>query len=59
MFIFGGWDGQETLNDILEYQITTNSWKIIEGTKGSIKGRYRHTAVANDHAMFIFGGIDQ
>ena len=27
--------------------------------KGTVKGRYRHSACANQSSMFIFGGIDQ
>jgi N-acetylneuraminic acid mutarotase len=27
MYIFGGWDGNETLSDILEYQVITNTWR--------------------------------
>ena len=59
MYVFGGWDGSETLNNILHYNIIENHWKIILDAKGSIKGRYRHTAVSNHKAMYVFGGIDQ
>ena len=58
MLIFGGWDGNQTLSDIVEYRISSSLWKHID-SKGSIKGRYRHTAAANDKAMYVFGGIDQ
>jgi len=59
MIVFGGWDGNETLNHIMVYNILENSWKIINDAKGSIKGRYRHTAVNTDKSMYVFGGIDQ
>ena len=59
MIVFGGWDGNETLNHILIYKIVENKWKIINDAKGSIKGRYRHTAVNTDKSMYVFGGIDQ
>jgi N-acetylneuraminic acid mutarotase len=57
MYIFGGWDGNQTLSDVLEYTITTNKWRELE-VKGGIKGRYRHTSACNDKAMYVFGGID-
>jgi N-acetylneuraminic acid mutarotase len=57
IYVFGGWDGNQTLSDILEYNIFSNIWRVLE-TKGSIKGRYRHTAASNDKAMYVFGGID-
>ena len=61
VYFFGGWNGQETLNDIqcLEFssqgQVTIST---LGGCKGEIKGRYRHTASCNDTAMYIHGGID-
>ena len=59
LYIFGGWDGGETLNDIQVYDIERNQWRVLSNIKGSIKGRYRHTSAFNDYAMYIFGGIDQ
>lgn len=59
MIVFGGWDGNETLNHILKYNISENTWKIIDDAKGLIKGRYRHTAVNTKKTMYVFGGIDQ
>jgi N-acetylneuraminic acid mutarotase len=58
MLIFGGWDGNQTLSDILEYNLVSNQWDQVEA-KGTIKGRYRHSAASNDKAMYVFGGIDQ
>lgn len=58
MIIFGGWDGVATLSDLYAYNFKSNEWTEIE-TSGDVKGRYRHVAVANQTAMYIFGGIDQ
>lgn len=58
MYVFGGWDGNETMNDIQIYNIELHNWRSLSNVKGSIKGRYRHTASANDYAMYVFGGID-
>jgi len=59
MVIFGGWDGNVTLNDICFFDLEDMSWYQISNVKGQIKGRYRHSAVATDSSMFVFGGIDQ
>ena len=59
MIVFGGWDGNETLSHILKYNVVENKWTVIDDAKGSIKGRYRHTAVCTEKAMYVFGGIDQ
>ncbi len=29
MYIFGGWDGNQTMSDILEYNLSSDSWKLI------------------------------
>lgn len=58
MFLFGGWDGIATLNDLWEYNLKDNTWQEIKCEGEPIKGRYRHTAVVNRSSMFIFGGID-
>lgn len=59
MYVFGGWDGIETLNHLNAYDLEKNVWLQFNGMKGSIKGRYRHSASATQTAMYIFGGIDQ
>jgi len=39
MFVFGGWDGIATLNDLYEYNLNTGIWQEVI-TSGEIKGRY-------------------
>ena len=59
MYVFGGWDGTETLNHLNAFDLEKNVWLEFQGMKGSIKGRYRHSACATQTSMYIFGGIDQ
>jgi hypothetical protein len=58
MVVFGGWDGNVTLDDLGLFDFEQNVWIKFLSIKGSIKGRYRHSAIATDRSMFIFGGID-
>lgn len=58
MYVFGGWDGNVTLNDLNVFNLETNLWYQLNSVKGQIKGRYRHSATITDSSMFIFGGID-
>jgi hypothetical protein len=58
MYVFGGWDGNITLNDLNIFDLETQVWMTLTGVKGAIKGRYRHSATATETSMFIFGGID-
>jgi len=58
MYIFGGWDGQMTLNDLSIFDFNLQSWLKPSRMQGSIEGRYRHTACATQQAMYVFGGIN-
>ena len=58
MYVFGGWDGTETLDHLNAYDLEKNVWLEFQGMKGSIKGRYRHSACATQNSMYIVGGID-
>jgi hypothetical protein len=48
MVVFGGWDGNVTLDDLGLFDFEQNVWIKFLNIKGSIKGRYRHTAIATD-----------
>ena len=58
MYIFGGWDGQYTLNDLSVFDLSLRIWLQPKQIHGQIEGRYRHTAQATNYAMYIFGGIN-
>mmetsp|Transcript_85667 Transcript_85667/g.239358 ORF Transcript_85667/g.239358 Transcript_85667/m.239358 type:complete len:792 (+) Transcript_85667:172-2547(+) len=59
MFVFGGWDGHDTLQDFLEYDVSSNMWMQVPPRGSPPKARYRHTAVVCGDAMFTFGGVDK
>lgn len=58
MYIFGGWDGQVTLNDLSAFDLEKQIWLEPKNVSGQIDGRYRHTACATSRSMFVFGGIN-
>ena len=58
MYIFGGWDGQMTLNDLSIFDMNSRIWLQPRRMHGNIEGRYRHTACATQNAMYVFGGIN-
>jgi len=59
MFVFGGWDGNVTLNDLNVFDLDHSTWYQVNHVSGQVKGRYRHSASSTDQSMFVFGGIDQ
>jgi len=59
MYVFGGWDGHETLSDLYEYLFGTNEWINLPPRGSAPKPRYRHSAVIGGTKMFVFGGVDK
>ncbi|CEM25889.1 unnamed protein product [Vitrella brassicaformis CCMP3155] len=59
MYVFGGWNGQNTLSDLYEYVFGTNEWIKVEPRGSAPKSRYRHSAVIGGTKMFVFGGVDE
>lgn len=60
LYIFGGWDGIKTLNDMYELSLETFIWyQIIYESALTCCPIYRHcTCLINGH-LIIFGGIDE
>lgn len=59
LIVFGGWDGRDTLNDLYEYDFTTEEWRRMQANGTAPPHRYRHTAVIFGDNMFVFGGVDK
>eukprot|EP00403_Amphidinium_massartii_P044184 CAMPEP_0178456924 /NCGR_PEP_ID=MMETSP0689_2-20121128/46746_1 /TAXON_ID=160604 /ORGANISM="Amphidinium massartii, Strain CS-259" /LENGTH=777 /DNA_ID=CAMNT_0020083147 /DNA_START=45 /DNA_END=2376 /DNA_ORIENTATION=- len=59
MYVFGGWDGHETLQELFEYNASSNMWIQLQLRGQAPRARYRHTAVVCGDAMFTFGGVDK
>ena len=59
MFVIGGWNGHDTMDDIYQYSFPSKLWFEIRRLKGvRPRPRYRHCAVALKNTIFIFGGVD-
>jgi len=61
IFIFGGYDGFNRVNDFYEYNIDYNSWQEIlcnSDNEAPPTPRHSHSAVVYEESMFIFGGYD-
>jgi Kelch motif len=60
MYVFGGWNGADTLDELCTYSFLSNYWyqeRIQSGPKPA--SRYRHASVVIGSSMFIFGGVDK
>ncbi len=60
MYVFGGWDGTTSLNDLYAYDTVGNTWtNLTSSVTGSAPSvRNDHTAVAINGLMYVFGGTD-
>merc|ERR1712224_800005 len=58
MYVFGGYNGTERLNDMYEYSFDTLRWSTIE-TQGELpSGRSSLVAQVYGNSLFVFGGYN-
>jgi len=58
MYVFGGYDGIDRVNDFHVLNFPTAQWDRVESRGVPPKPRDRHTAVVYGGAFYIFGGFD-
>jgi len=56
LVLFGGWDGNNTLNDL--WVINNSGLATYISQMNPPAGRYRHSAAIYKDTMVIFGGVD-
>ncbi|ESO89967.1 hypothetical protein LOTGIDRAFT_124272 [Lottia gigantea] len=56
VYVFGGDNGKNMLNDLLRFDVKDKSWGRAFTTGKPPAPRYHHSAVVHDSSMFIFGG---
>ncbi|XP_033108495.1 leucine-zipper-like transcriptional regulator 1 [Anneissia japonica] len=56
IYVFGGDNGKQMLNDVLRFDIKEESWGRAFTTGTPPAPRYHHSAVMHKGRMFIFGG---
>jgi len=57
MYVFGGWDGFKTLDELYTYSFASNYW-YLEKVRNKPPSRYRHSSTLIGSSVFIFGGVD-
>lgn len=61
IYIFGGYDGFNWVNDFFEYNIDYNSWQEVlcsNEFEQPPTPRHSHSAVVYEDSIYIFGGYD-
>ena len=56
IYIFGGDNGRQMLNDLLRFDVSDESWGRAFTTGCPPAPRYHHSAVVFENSMFVFGG---
>jgi N-acetylneuraminic acid mutarotase len=58
LYIFGGYNGSDWLNDFHEFDLTTKVWRKIEPEGDCPSPRFGYVAVRHADSFIIFGGYD-
>jgi len=58
IYIFGGYDGGNRVNDFWRFDTTNNTWTLIESTGTPPTPRHSHSGVEYNGSMYIFAGYD-
>jgi len=58
MYIFGGWNGHQSLDDFYSLNLDTLQWRKIQSENGPSRRRMHSCAVHNGK-MYVFGGYDE
>ncbi|KAI8783129.1 leucine-zipper-like transcriptional regulator 1 isoform X1 [Biomphalaria glabrata] len=56
LYVFGGDNGKNMLNDLLRFDVKDKSWGRAFTTGKPPAPRYHHSAVVHESSMFVFGG---
>lgn len=56
LYVFGGDNGKNMLNDLLRFDVTEKSWGRAFTTGTPPAPRYHHSAAVHESSMFVFGG---
>jgi hypothetical protein len=57
LYLFGGYSGQERLNDLYEYRFDIQTWFLVQ-TEWTPSGRSSLVAEVYKNSLFIFGGYN-
>jgi leucine-zipper-like transcriptional regulator 1 len=58
MYIFGGYDGSNRVNDFYEFDITSRKWSLVPSSGTPPSPRDRHTGVVHSTNFYVFAGFD-
>jgi len=58
LYIFGGYDGSNRVNDFYKFSFKASKWSQIAVTGASPSARDRHVVVCHSDRIFIFAGYD-
>lgn len=56
IYVFGGDNGKQMLNDLIRFDVKEKSWGRAFSLGSAPAPRYHHSAVVYENSMFIFGG---
>jgi N-acetylneuraminic acid mutarotase len=58
VFVFGGYDGVQRMNDFFECRLDTYTWSVVTATGYVPSPRYFHACAMYANCMYVFGGYN-
>ncbi|CAN0009206.1 unnamed protein product, partial [Phaeothamnion confervicola] len=58
IYVFGGYDGSNRVNDFYEFSIPTRVWTLVPAAGRPPSPRDRHTGVVHGNSFYVFAGFD-
>mmetsp|Transcript_31989 Transcript_31989/g.55136 ORF Transcript_31989/g.55136 Transcript_31989/m.55136 type:complete len:500 (-) Transcript_31989:91-1590(-) len=58
LYVFGGYDGAQRVNDFYRFNFETNKWTVITSETLPPSPRDRHVSVVYGRSIYIYGGYD-
>lgn len=58
LYIFGGYNGSQWLNDFHEFNLETESWRVVEPNGFCPASRFGYVSVVDADSFILFGGYD-
>merc|ERR1719389_309954 len=58
LYIFGGYDGSNRVNDFYKFSFKASKWSQIHVTGATPSARDRHVVVSHSDRIYIFAGYD-
>mmetsp|Transcript_32074 Transcript_32074/g.108935 ORF Transcript_32074/g.108935 Transcript_32074/m.108935 type:complete len:102 (-) Transcript_32074:181-486(-) len=58
LYLFGGYNGQQWLNDLFSFDLGTKEWHSVDQSGQPPASRFGYVSVVHNNFFIVFGGYD-